>query len=104
MKGVNILLVIIFFSTICYGQQNWLIKNPNGFDYYLTTEIKNGKIIGQTRDNALKDIVGGFKFMMIKLSTPIKYPEIIHFDGKIKNNKFQGSYHNLFSHRNFAKE
>lgn len=99
MKRFNMLLVIIFFSTICYGQQNWLIENPNGFDYYFTTEINNDKIIGQTRDNALKDIVGSFKFMMIKLSTSIKYPEIIHFEGEIKNNKFRGNYHKLFSHR-----
>mgnify|MGYP000739823426 CR=1 FL=1 len=49
MKKTNILLIIILFSNICFGQEKWLIKNPNSFDYYITTEIKDGEIRAQTQ-------------------------------------------------------
>ncbi|MBV7439825.1 hypothetical protein KRX57_00150 [Weeksellaceae bacterium TAE3-ERU29] len=104
MKKIHILLIILLLSNICLGQDNWLIKNSNGFNYYLTTEIKNGKIVGHTRDNALKDIVGGFKFMMLKVGTSIKYPEIIHFKGEFTDNQFQGEFHKIFSKWNFKGE
>lgn len=99
MKKNNILLIIILFSNICFGQEKWLIKNPNSFDYYITTEIKDGEIIGKTRNNALKDIVGGFKFIMAKIATSVKYPEIVHFKGSINGNVFNGNFQMIFSQK-----
>ncbi|EGV42511.1 hypothetical protein BZARG_2203 [Bizionia argentinensis JUB59] len=98
---INILLIIILLSNICYGQEKWLIKSPNSFDYYITTEIKNGEIIGQTRNNALKDIVGGFKFTMAKMATSVKYPEIVYFKGHINANVFDGNFQMIFSQKKF---
>ena len=101
MKKTNILLIIILFSNICFGQEKWLIKNPNSFDYYITTEIKDGEIIGKTRNNALKDIVGGFKFTMAKMATSVKYPEIVYFKGPINENVFYGNFQMIFSQKKF---
>lgn len=101
MKKIKILLLILLFSNNCLGQQNWLIKNPNSFDYYLTTNIENGKIIGKTRKNALRDIVGGFKFTMAKIATSVKYPEIVHFEGDFIENNIQGEFQMIFSQKKF---
>jgi len=101
MKKINILLIILFFSNICLGQEKWLIKSPNSFDYYITTEIKGGKIIGKTRNNALTDIIGGFKFTMVKLATSVKYPEIVYFEGPYKKDSFSGIFQMIFSQRRF---
>ena len=63
--------------------------------------IKDGEIIGKTRNNALKDIVGGFKFTMAKIATSVKYPEIIYFKGPIKGNVFDGNFQMIFSQKKF---
>jgi len=101
MKKINILLITLLLSNICLAQEKWLIKNSNSFDYYITTEIKDGEIIGKTRNNALKDIVGGFKFTMAKIATSVKYPEIIYFKGPIKGNVFDGNFQMIFSQKKF---
>lgn len=97
----DILLVILFISSFCFGQDKWLMKSIEGFDYYVKTEIKNGEIIGQTRKNALKDIVGGFNFSMAKLATSVKYPEIVYFKGAFEKNTFSGNFQMIFSQRDF---
>jgi hypothetical protein len=101
MKKFNILIIILLLSKLCLGQEKWLINNPNSFDYYITTEIKDGEIIGKTRNNALKDIVGGFKFTMAKLATSVKYPEIVYFKGAFEENTFSGNFQMIFSQRPF---
>jgi len=102
MKKYYLIPFIMFiFSTASIGQEKWLIKNPNAFEYYITTNIENGEIIGETRDNALKDIVGGFKFLMAKIATPVKYPEIVHFEGKVTGNTFQGNLQMIFNQAPF---
>ena len=101
MKKINILLITLLLSNICLGQEKWLIKNPNGFDYYITTVIKDGEIIGKTRSNALKDIVGGFKFTMAKAATSVKHPEIVYFKGPINGNVFDGNFQMIFSQKKF---
>jgi hypothetical protein len=101
-KKISILLITLILSNVCVDEEKWLITEPNSFSYYLTTEIKNGRIIGQTRNNALKDIVGGFKFMMAKILTSVKYPEIVHFEGEISENKFQGEFQRIFSQKSFS--
>ncbi|PZD77114.1 S41 family peptidase [Mesonia sp. K7] len=98
------LILAFIFTTIATGQEKWLIKHPNAFEYYLTTDIQNGKIIGQTRNNALKDIVGSFKFLMAKMATTVKYPEIIHFEGSLSGNTFQGNLQMVFNQTPFQGE
>ncbi len=100
-RSVNILLLIFFFSGVSFAQEYWLMKHPYSFDYYITTEIKEGKIVGKTRRNALKETVGWLKFTMAKMTTSIKYPEIIYFEGNLKDTVINGDFYNLFSHKKF---
>jgi len=96
-----LILILIFAYNNTFSQENWLVNNPNGFDFYLTTKIKNGKITGMTRENALKDIVGGFKFSLAKIATSVKYPEIVHFEAHINENSFKGKYQMIFGQLDF---
>ena len=48
------LIALISITSLAQGQENWLINDPNGFDYFITTELKEGKLVGMTRKNALK--------------------------------------------------
>ena len=101
MKRTLLILAFFLLYNLTFAQEKWLISNPNGFDFYLTTEIKNGEIIGKTRENVLKDIVGWLKFNLAKIATSVKYPEIVHFKGNINDNSFKGKYQMIFSQRNF---
>jgi hypothetical protein len=101
-KKIRILLIALFLSNSCLGQEKWLIKNPDSFDYYVTTEIKDGEIIGKTRNNALKDIVGGFKFTLAKIGTSVEYPEIVYFKGPLNGNVFSGNFQMIFSQKSFS--
>ena len=95
-----ILLIVISTSTV--AKDKWYISDPNGFDFYLTTEIKNNVIKGYTRKNALKNIVGWTKFTLVKLTSSMKYPEIIHLNGTVEGNSLIGEIQNLFSKRHFT--
>ena len=57
MKKINIFIILFLLSNICLGQEKWLIKNKNSFDYYLTTEIDNGKIIAINPEKIDADVV-----------------------------------------------
>ena len=98
------ILIALTFSTLSFGQDKWLIKNPNSFDYYLTTHIKNEKIVGKTRNNAYIDLAGRFKFFLVKITTPVKHPEIVHFEGEMNENKFKGDLQMIFNQVAFDGE
>ncbi len=98
------LIALLSITVLAQGQENWLINDPNGFDYFITTEINKGKIVGMTRKNALKDIVGRFKFSMAKMATSVKYPEIVHFEGSSEGEKYKGKFHKVFSQLKFEAE
>ncbi len=95
------IVLILFFPLFCQGQETWLIEAPQGFNYYLTTEIKKDQIIGSTRKNALKEIVGGFKYTIVKMATTLDYPEIVYFEGDMNGNVINGNFHTLFSKNTF---
>lgn len=101
---------IIFFTVLLFMVQQsnavdkWYITDPNGFGFYLTTTIKDNKIKGFTRKNALKNIVGWTKYTLIKLTTSIASPEIIHLNGLVTGNKISGNIHNLFQKLSFTGE
>ena len=101
MKKYTITLILILFCNLIFAQKIWFVNNPKGFDFYLTTTIEDNKITGMTRKNALIDIVGRFKFTLAKMTTSIIYPEIVHFEGNIKENYFKGKYQKLFDQLNF---
>ncbi len=99
MNKLFILLIVI--STSVVAKDKWYVSDPNGFNFYLTTEIKNNVIEGYTRKNALKNIVGWTKFTLVKLTSSMKYPEIIHLNGVVDGNSLTGEIQNLFSKGHF---
>jgi Peptidase family S41 len=102
MKKIFLSIFIISISMRLNAQTEWVIKESRNFDYIVTTEIKGLKIIGYTRRNALKDYVGSFKYTLAKTITPLKYPEIVHFDGAFKDDTktaFTGKFHYLTSEK-----
>ena len=101
MKKNILILILTLFCNFIFAQEKWYVINPNGFDFYITTTIKDGKIEGMSRKNALKDIVGGFKFTLAKITTSIKYPEIVHFVGDVEDDSIKGKYQLLFNQLNF---
>ncbi|MCF6288866.1 MAG: S41 family peptidase [Proteobacteria bacterium] len=103
MKTI-LLTVLLFIVQYSSAEDKWYITDTNNFGFYLTTKIQNNEITGHTRKNALKNIVGWAKYTLIKLTTSISSPEIIHLDGTIKGNKIVGKYHNLFQTTSFTGE
>jgi len=101
MKKILFLITILVTQQL-NAEQKWYITDPNGFGFYLTTHSNNNKIEGYTRKNALKNIVGWTKFTLIKMTTSIKHPEIIHFKAGLNDNTFSGVYQNLFNTSNFT--
>jgi len=95
-----LLIIITFFCLQVNAQTKWVIQDTKSFDYILTTTITDNKITGQTRNNALKDYIGDFKFSLAKATSSLKYSEIVHFDGVFSNPdkiQFKGSFNHLFS-------
>ncbi|MEQ9165852.1 MAG: S41 family peptidase [Fulvivirga sp.] len=87
-KRFSLLFIFILSWSLTNAQQHWLMNNPDGFSFYLTTTIDEGSFTANTRKNALIDILGEERFKGAKL----KYPEIIHLDGKNESGKISGSY------------
>lgn len=83
-----LLLLFLFVCVHVHGQQqHWLMHNPDGYSFYLTTNIDNNSFTAHTRENALLDILGEERFKSAKL----KYPEIINLEGKIESKKLSGA-------------
>ncbi|MEM9885541.1 MAG: hypothetical protein AAF849_06580 [Bacteroidota bacterium] len=60
MNKIYALLVLVF-PLVVTAQNTWLIEDSNSFDYYLSTIVKDEQIVGSTRKNALKEMVGGLE-------------------------------------------
>ena len=101
MKKAILTLGLILLCHFIFAQKIWLVSNPKGFDFYLTTTIEDGVITGMTRDDALIDIVGRFKYTLARMTTTIEYPEIIHFETDIKGGSFNGKIQKLFDQLDF---
>ena len=93
--------LFFFTANFLFSQNNWLVKNPNGFDFYITTKVEKNTLVGYSRPKALKEIIGGLNFSLIKSTTSIKHPEIIHFKGLLNNSYYEGEFQNLFDQSNF---
>ena len=101
MKKITLTLGLIFLCNFLFAQKIWLVNNPKGFDFYLTTTIEDGVITGMTRDDALIDIVGRFKYTLARMTTTVRYPEIVYFEADIKGNSFNGKIQMLFDQLDF---
>ncbi len=101
MKNSCIIITILLFTNLVLAQDKWFVKSEDGYDYYLTTKVTDGKLMGMTRENALKDIVGGLKFKLAKMATSLEKPEIIHFEGNMVNNVYEGNFQRVFIQSKF---
>ncbi len=98
-------LLIVPFITSIYtkAQTTWTMADPKNLDFTISTTIIGNNITGKTRKDALHDYVGALKYKLIKMASPLKYPEIIHFEGTFDTKNpsiFKGVYYNLFSQNN----
>jgi len=85
MHKLFLSFIFIFLSISSFSQTYWRIKNENNEELLLTIKIdeKNQTFKAHTRKDALKDIAGTFKYYAARTAGILKYPEIIHIEGKI---------------------
>ena len=88
MLRIPLLLVTILLSFNCYSQTYWRVENERGEELLLTIQINssNSTFETHTRKDALKEMAGSFMYMMAKTAGKIKYPEMMHGEGKISGN------------------
>ena len=85
MHKLFLSFILIFLSISSFSQTHWRIKNENDEELLLTIKIDQKKQTFQahTRKDALKDIAGTFTYYAARTAGILKYPEIIHIEGKI---------------------
>ena len=102
-RWLLVLLTFLYCSGNLFAQTKWTITDPDNLNFIITTEINANELTGKTRENALKDYVGGLKYRLAKLATSLKYPEIVRFSGTFTDEQqttFSGTYDYLFNHYN----
>ena len=84
------ILILILFGLIpfnSFSQSFWKIENEYGDEILLTIHSNNEKktFEAYTRKDALKDLAGIFTYTLAKAAGKLKYPEIVHIDGKTQS-------------------
>ncbi|HWS01715.1 MAG TPA: S41 family peptidase [Prolixibacteraceae bacterium] len=71
--------------TNCFAQTYWRVENERGEEILLTIYINTGDqtFITYTRKDALKEMAGTLMYAVAKAAGKIKYPELMHGEGKI---------------------
>jgi len=85
MSKILSLLISILLSVNCLSQTHWRIQNENGEELLLTITIhpENSTFEAHTRKDALREMAGTFTYMLAKTAGKLRYPEIVHSEGKI---------------------
>lgn len=75
----------MLLSFNCLSQTYWRLENENKEEILLTIKVnvKNMTFEAHTREDALKELAGTFTYMLAKTAGKLKFPEIVHSDGKI---------------------
>jgi len=78
-------ILFIALSASSFAQSYWRIQNENGEELLLTIKINPGDMtfVAYTRKDALKELAGNIAYMLAKTAGKLKYPEIVHSEGKI---------------------
>jgi len=80
-------LIILFasLSVNCLSQTFWKVENERGEELLLTIHINttNFTFETHTRKDALKEMAGSIMYMLAKTAGKIKYPELMHGEGKV---------------------
>jgi len=84
------ILILILFGLIpfnSFSQGFWKIENEYGDEILLTLRLNNEKktFEAYTRKDALKDLAGIFTYTLAKAAGKLKYPEIVHIEGKTQS-------------------
>jgi len=85
MLKISLLIFTILLTFNCFSQSNWCIRNENGEELLLTIQInrENRTFEAHTRIDALKEMAGTFTYMLAKTAGKLRFPEIVHSEGKI---------------------
>jgi len=80
-------LLFTILSINCFAQTYWRVENERGEELLLTININFANLTFETftRRGALKEMAGSFMYMMAKTAGKIKYPELMHGEGKISH-------------------
>lgn len=92
--------LLIILSINCFSQTFWRIENKKGEEILLTMRVnqKDQTFEAHTRKGALKDIAGTFTYLAARTSGILKYPEIVHIEGKISVHEGATFYTGTFVH------
>ena len=100
IRRLAFVLIILIGNTVYgYSQNQYLIKDKEGLDFILNIDIYGNAINGYTREKALLDYISKVQYKAVKVLTDVRYPEIIRFEGKLENGKFEGDYYALYNYR-----
>ncbi|MEI6275815.1 MAG: S41 family peptidase [Prolixibacteraceae bacterium] len=85
MAKIFVFLIFILLSVNCLSQSHWRIRNENGEELLLTISVNSGNqtFNAHSRKEALREMAGSFTYMLAKTAGKIRYPEIIHSEGKV---------------------
>jgi hypothetical protein len=88
MLKLSLLIFTILLNFNCFSQNDWCIRNENGEELLLTIQInrENRTFEAHTRTDALKEMAGTFTYMLAKTAGKLRFPEIVHSEGKISYN------------------
>ena len=101
MQRIYWSIFAILLSFNCLSQTYWRLENENKEEILLTmkVDVKNMTFEAYTREDALKELAGTFTYMLAKTAGKLKYPEIVHSNGKISIIKdttfYSGSFYYL---------
>jgi len=78
-------LLFTIFSINCFSQTFWRVENERGEELLLTIHVNAPNLTFETftRKEALREMAGSFMYMVAKTAGKIKYPELMHGEGKI---------------------
>jgi hypothetical protein len=85
----RLILISLFISLSINGfsQTYWRVENERGEELLLTIQVNSGNntFVTYTRKDALKEMAGTLMYMVAKTAGKVKYPELMHGEGKISN-------------------
>ena len=91
MRRVKIPAIFLFLliASLCQAQSFWKIKTDSGEEILLRIEVNNTTktFTASTRKDAIKDIAGFFAYNLAHAAGKLKYPEIVHIEGKANKEK-----------------
>ena len=85
MTRLMLISLFIFLSINGFSQTYWCVENERGEELLLTIHINSGNNTFETytRKDAMKEMAGTFMYMVAKTAGKVKYPELMHGEGKI---------------------